>query len=1012
MNTLRMKLAMRITMFFVMAVSLLSPQTAGVSTVKAGSAQQAAANFAIVFVSRKIPANGSVYMGPSETGSLPGVGPYARLQVAAPGKLMVREANGALRTLVNGANPTAVSLNLIDVNAPDVSYNGTKIVFAGLVAGSYSTAPLTNPGAWRIYTINVDGTGLQQVTFSDRDNLDLSQFRDVADLFKEYDDTDPAWLPDGRIVFSSTRWPAFGQYGGVRASNLYVVNADGTNLHRITSERSGADRPQVDPITGKIVYSRWWRNLRIATNSMDTIPNPAGGYDMKDGLLSIVKADMLPEVGGFKNMERNTWHLAAINPDGTHLAQWGGRSSSYFYGQIANHAYGGGFAPDGSFYANFFPMNNMTEAAGFGGIRLYQRGPNGYKPIIGVTVRNDSTQPLVKYSPPSHGIYQSDYAAEPEVLPDGRLVISLAKDIAQDYGLYIINSDGSGLTSLYDNAGTTELRARVIRSRSLPPVIPDRITQVASLLPPLAEGPYDKDGTFTFQALNVYFNAPVDTDILNAMPVGSANTIRFFIDHQRWQQSGSHENFDWPILLKEIPVNPDGSLTTSSPANVPLFEQIRSAQPGYTVPLTGKASLPEEMGGAAHVAGMNFGRPGDVVQCVGCHAGHSMIPVPANPEDAKWTNLAPGAAITVSSLDTSLPNSNGLTDRRVKMAFPANKYQKYWISKAGLNANAQWVQLTFPVPITIRSVRLYNIPSADSSIRVQAATVKLFNDAAGTALVGSNTSGALAETGTDVSFNDLSARVVRVEINSVSGSAAALAEVEVIARAGDGATNPPTITVTPTAPISTLTATSTSTPPTVSVTPATPTSTATSVVTTTPLPTITAIPSDTSVPASPTANSNAILIAPESLVTQRGTTAGSLSSLGTLKLSGTEDNPDEYVAFNPKGTKYTGYLSFHVPVDTQPSSISVASLRVNFKGTSTSKQTWAWSIFDWNVQQWVRVGSVSVKGQNKWQMLNFDISLLPQYASPEKEVRIELKSNNASSAALIDYEVLQLSTSP
>jgi len=166
------------------------------------------------------------------------------------------------------------------------------------------------------------------------------------------------------------------------------------------------------------------------------------------------------------------------------------------------------------------------------------------------------------------------------------------------------------------------------------------------------------------------------------------------------------------------------------------------------------------------------------------------------------------------------------------------------------------------------------------------------------------------------------------------------------------------------------------------------------------------------VPASPTANSNAILIAPESLVTQRGTTAGSLSSLGTLKLSGTEDNPDEYVAFNPKGTKYTGYLSFHVPVDTQPSSISVASLRVNFKGTSTSKQTWAWSIFDWNVQQWVRVGSVSVKGQNKWQMLNFDISLLPQYASPEKEVRIELKSNNASSAALIDYEVLQLSTSP
>ena len=204
--------------------------------------------------------------------------------------------------------------------------------------------------------------------------------------------------------------------------------------------------------------------------------------------------------------------------------------------------------PDGSFYANFFPMNNMTEADGFGGIRHYQRGPNGYTAVIGVTDRNDTKYPLVRTNPPSHGIYQSNYAGEPEVLPDGRLIISWAKDIAQDYGLYIINSDGTGLTPLYDNPGTTELRARVIRSRTLPPILQDQITQVASLLPPLEQGPYDVDGTFTFQDLNVYFNAPVDTNILSAMPVGSANTIRFFIDHQRSQQNGSHESLDWPIL--------------------------------------------------------------------------------------------------------------------------------------------------------------------------------------------------------------------------------------------------------------------------------------------------------------------------------------------------------------------------------------------------------------------------------------------------------------------------------
>lgn len=1056
MSGSKLKYASRITVFVLVILALLFTQVGSVYAVENDPTVQLQVNsYAIVFVSRKIQPNGSVYMSSSATGSMPGVGPYSRFQVSAPGRLLVREANGTLRTLIDGANPTAASLNLIDVNAPDVSYNGTKIVFAGLVAGSYSTEPLTDPGGWRIYTINVDGTGLQQVTVSDRDNLDLSQFKDVASNFKKYDDTDPAWLPDGRIVFSSTRWPSFGQYGGVHTSNLYVVNANGTSLHRITSERNGADRPQVDPLTGKIVYSRWWRNFRVAIDDMGTKPDPLGGFIMKDGLLSVIYSQPPPstnEVGGFRNLDRNTWHLATINPDGTGLAQWGGRSSSFFYGQIANHAYGGGFAPDGSFYANFFPMNNMTEASGFGGIRRYQRGPNGYVSIIGVTVRNDSTQTLVSYNPPSHGIYQSSYAGETEVLPDGRLLISLAKDVKQDYGLYIVNNDGSNLTPLYDNPGTTELRARVIRTRPIPPIISDKITQVASLLPPPATGPYDKAGTFTFQALNVYFNAPVDTDIISAMPVGSASTIRFFIDHQRWEQTGSHEGLDWPILLKEIPVDPDGSVTHQSPANVPLFEQIRSAAPGYKVPLTGKAAHPEEMGGAAHVAGMNFGRPGETQRCVGCHAGHSMIPVPANSEDAKWTNLAPGATVSVSSLDAFLPNTNGLIDRRVKMSFP-EKYQKYWISKAGSDPTTQWVQLTFPIPITVRTVRLYNIPSSDSAIQVQAATVKLFSDAAGTNLVGSNTSGALTSNGTNVSFTDLPAQVVRVEFNSVSGGVAALAEMEVIARAGGDPGTSPTVTVMPTGTASTATYTptptainATSSTPTYTFTPTAinaktatatytptptavnaktrtptsvnspqptftamvlPTMTAINLATATPLPTFTALAAKTST-ALPTINPNALIFPPALLTTERGTTKGSLPSLGMLKLSGSEDNPNEYVAFQPQNSKYSGYLSYTIPANVQPSSNSEVSLQVNFKAASSAKQRWIWSIYDWTTKTWVQIGEVTVKGQTQWKMLSFNIKQLQQYASAGNEVRIQLRTNNTNNGAMLDYQVIQL----
>lgn len=736
----------------------------------------------ILFVSRQIPPKGSTDY--AEAGSLPGVGPYSRFQVAAPGKLLVRKQDGRLQTLVDGTTPTAASLNLIDVSAPDISYDGTKVVFAALPQGSYAQDPAKVIGAWRIYIINVDGTNLQQVTFSDRSDLDLSQFGTVARLFEQYDDTDPIWLPDGRIVFSSTRWPGFGMYGGVRSTNLHVVNADGTDLHRITAEHNGADRPLVDPLTGKIVYARWWRNFRAAATTMTTISTAQGdGYQQFNGLRSF---DGVPdegeEVGGSYNLERNTWHLATINPDGTGLRQWAGLPN-IFDNQEDSLAYGGSFAEDGSLYTNFFPKVNLVEAAGFGGIRHLQRGINAATPILGITAQYGYD--MVRQNPPSLYVYRGNYAAEPEVLPDGRLLVSWAADTNQDYGLYVMEADDCMLSPLYDNPGTTEIRAKVIRARPLPPIIPDGVTTTASRLPPLAEGPYDIDGSFTFEALNVYFNAPVDTEFIDAIPVGSAATIRFFIDHQRNEQTGSHPSKDWPILLQELPVNPDGSVTATSPANVPLFEQIRTARPAYAVPLTGNLRQTTRPG-AAHVAGLNFGRPGEVQRCVGCHAGHSMIPVPENAEDAQWTNLAPGATVTVSSAHAN--HTAGLIDRRVHMAqITGGVSHKYWFSVQGQDPNRQWVQLTFPVPVSIRTVRLYNIPSRDFDVRIHNTTVRLYRDTEATDEITNRQSGPLSDTGTDVAFADVLARAVRIETTDATGdlfgqSVSGLAEVEIIAK--------------------------------------------------------------------------------------------------------------------------------------------------------------------------------------------------------------------------------------
>ncbi len=164
-----------------------------------------------------------------------------------------------------------------------------------------------------------------------------------------------------------------------------------------------------------------------------------------------------------------------------------------------------------------------------------------------------------------------------------------------------------------------------------------------------------------------------------------------------------------------------------------------------------------------------------------------MIPVPENPADAQWTNLAPGADVTVSSLHPHGDYSNstlGLIDRKVRKGSLYN----YWRSDPQQNANQQWVQLTFPVTVTVRTVRLYNPrQAADATIQVNQATVRLYSDAAATTEIAQATSGPLTVEGVNVAFVDQQARVVRVEINNVTGSlqgdaVASLAEVEVIAR--------------------------------------------------------------------------------------------------------------------------------------------------------------------------------------------------------------------------------------
>ena len=147
-------------------------------------------------------------------------------------------------------------------------------------------------------------------------------------------------------------------------------------------------------------------------------------------------------------------------------------------------------------------------------------------------------------------------------------------------------------------------------------------------------------------------------------------------------------------------------------------------------------------------------------------------------------------------------------------------------------------------------------------------------------------------------------------------------------------------------------------------------------------------------------------LTPASLTSDFGTTLGSLPSLGLLQQTGAEDDPAAYVSFQTPNTVYMGYQSFSLPSDARTDLIASMLLQVNFKGEAST--LWTWSAYDWKSAQWIPLGNSIGAKAGMWKTLLFPIRTPWRFISSHGEIRIQLKSNNASGDAKVDYEALHL----
>lgn len=294
---------------------------------------------------------------------------------------------------------------------PEPSYDGRKVLFAMRRDGE---------DWFHLYEINVDGTGLRQLTDG--------PFNDFAGVY----------LPDGRIVFCSDRTGYLEEYHEERTEALFVMRGDGTGIRQITFMPGTYFEPSVLR-DGRILFSFW----------------------------DAFHIDVPP-------FDKHETFLMTVNPDGTEERHLFGAGQYRFFNRERHSGVGLTQArelPDGRLLVQSEMGPSLLD------LRAGLTVREALAPLFpGTTsVQVGGTTHRVHLSP--RGTRSTAYP-----LPDGRILLSATLPGARDSAIYVCDPETREQGLVVNIPNHAEFDAvPVLAPRPRPALLPERPTQPGGL---------------------------------------------------------------------------------------------------------------------------------------------------------------------------------------------------------------------------------------------------------------------------------------------------------------------------------------------------------------------------------------------------------------------------------------------------------------------------------------------------------------------------------------------------